>query len=95
MDQEMVMLDAVLLAEAKDNANWAGLAALTDSFPEGEMRQLVAAAVEEAQGTEAEHLQWASDMRTQLVSLQSSSSALTAMGAKAEELVARIQGWFS
>src|SRR5699024_7391206 len=28
MDQEMVMLDAVFLAEAKDNANWATLGAL-------------------------------------------------------------------
>src|SRR5690606_162675 len=56
MDQEMVMLDAVFLAEAKDNANWSALAAMVDSFPDGDIRDRVRTAVEEAQATEAEHL---------------------------------------
>lgn len=95
MDQEMVMLDAVFLAEAKDNSNWAALAALLPSFPEGEVQDLVRTAVEEAQATEAEHLEWANDMRVKLVGLQASSSAMTAMGVKAEEMMARIQDWFA
>src|ERR671910_789444 len=33
MTQELVMLDAVLLAEAKDHANWACLSALTGELP--------------------------------------------------------------
>ena len=35
MTQELVMLDAVLLAEAKDHANWAGLVGARDRLPRG------------------------------------------------------------
>lgn len=89
------MLDAVFLAEAKDNSNWAALAALVDTFPQGEVRDLVRNAVEEAQSTEAEHLEWAGEMRTKLIGLQASSSAVTSMGVKAEEMMAKIKGWFA
>lgn len=94
MDQEMVMLDAVLVAEAKDTSNWLALASLIDSFPEGQTRNLVQAAVDDASGQEAEHLNWAREMRTKMVGLQASSSAMTAAGAKAEEMLATVKSWF-
>lgn len=94
MDQEMVMLDAVFLAEAKDNANWATLGALVASVP-SELRDVVSEAVEEARATEAEHLEWAKEMRIKMMRLQASSSTMAAMGAKTEEIMARIKGWFS
>ena len=46
MTAELVMLDAVLLAEAMDHANWSGLAQLADGLPEGEVRDAVRAAVD-------------------------------------------------
>lgn len=94
MDQEMVMLDAVFLAEAKDNANWAALNALVASFP-SELQGRVRTAVEEARVNEVEHLEWAKEMRLKMIGLQASSSTMADVGAKAEELMARVQDWFS
>lgn len=94
MDQEMVMLDAVFLAEAKDNANWAALNALVASFP-SELQERVRTAVEEARVNEVEHLEWAKEMRLKMIGLQASSSTMADVGAKAEELMARVQDWFS
>lgn len=93
--QELVMLDAVLLAEAKDHANWSGLSHLVDTFPEGELRSAVREAVERVEPEEDEHVGWAQDIRTKLIGAQVSSSAVQSMTAKAEEVVARIQGLFS
>ena len=95
MTQELVMLDAVLLAEAKDHANWSGLSQLVAEFPEGEMRSAVQEAVDRVEPEEDEHLGWAQDMRTKLISAQVKSGAMQTMTAKAEEMVARIEGLFS
>ena len=40
VSQELVMLDAVLLAEAKDHANWSCLAGMVDDLPAGAVRDL-------------------------------------------------------
>jgi hypothetical protein len=95
MTQELVMLDAVLLAEAKDHANWSGLAQLVDVMPEGEVRDAVREAVERVEPEEDEHFGWAQDMREKLISAQVRSGAVQSMTAKAEEMVARVQGLFS
>lgn len=95
MTQELVMLDAVMLAEAKDHANWSGLSQLVDTFPEGEIRDHVRRAVERVEPQEDDHLGWAQETRTKLIALQVSSGAMAAAGAKAEEMVARVKGWFS
>jgi ferritin-like metal-binding protein YciE len=95
MTQELVMLDAVLLAEAKDHANWVGMSQLVSAFPEGELRSAVQAAVDEVLPQEDDHVNWAQDMRTKLISAQVTSSAMQTMTAKAEEMVARIEGLFS
>ena len=95
MSRELVMLDAVLLAEAKEHTNWSGLAQLVDVMPEGEVRDAVREAVERVEPAEDEHLAWAQDMRTKLISAQVRSGAVQTLTAKAEEMVARIQGLFS
>jgi hypothetical protein len=95
MTHELVMLDAVLLAEAKDHANWSGLAQLLDVVPEGEARDAVRAAVERVEPEEDEHLGWVQDMRTKLISTQVRSGAMQTAAAKAEEMVARVQGLFA
>jgi hypothetical protein len=95
MTQELVMLDAVLLAEAKDHANWSGLSQLVDEFPEGELRDAVRAAVDQVEPEEDEHLTWAQDMRTKLISAQAKSGAMQSTAAKVEEMMARVQGLFS
>jgi hypothetical protein len=95
MTQELVMLDAVLLAEAKDHANWSGLSQLVTAFPEGEIRDAVREAVDRVEPEEDEHVGWAQDMRSKLISAQVQSGAMRTVAAKAEEMVARIQGLFS
>lgn len=89
------MLDAVMLAEAKDHANWSGLSRLVDTFPEGEVRDHVRRAVGQVEPQEDEHLGWAQDMRSKMIALQVQSGAMATMGAKAEEMVARVKDWFS
>lgn len=95
MTQELVMLDAVLLAEAKDHANWACLAALVPDMPEGEVRDAFQSAVDQVGAQEDAHVEWAQDMRCKMISAQVRSSSMQAMGQKAEELVARIQSLFA
>jgi hypothetical protein len=95
MTQELVMLDAVLLAEAKDHANWSGLSQLVDVVTEGEVHDAVREAVERVEPEEDEHMGWARDIRIKLISAHVRSSAVQSVTAKAEETVARIQGLFS
>lgn len=94
MTQELVMLDAVLLAEAKDQANWACLAAMVEDLPEGKVREAFQAAVDEVEVQEDEHLTWAQDTRCRMISLQSTSGPTTSLTMKAEEVVARIRSLF-
>ena len=95
MTQELVMLDAVLLAEAKDHANWSGLSQLVPEFPEGDVRDAVQETVDQVEPEKDKHLDWAQNMHTKLISAQVRSGAAQSMTAKAEEMVARIQGLFS
>lgn len=93
MTQELVMLDAVLLAEAKDHANWSCLSKLAESMPVGDdVRAAFEGAVGQVEPQEDEHLAWAQDMRCKMISMQANSSAAQTLGAKAEEVMARIKG---
>lgn len=91
MTQELVMLDAVLLAEARDHANWSGLADLVPMFPEGPARDAVQRAVGQVTGEEDEHLEWARSTRKKLIALQAKSTVATTVVATAEDLMARVK----
>jgi hypothetical protein len=95
MTQELVMLDAVLLAETRDHANWSGLADLVPSFPAGEARDAVQRAVDRVEPQEDEHLEWATSTRKKLIALQAKSTVAGTLAATAEEAMARIKGWLS
>jgi rubrerythrin len=95
MVEEMTMLDAVFLAESMDHANWHTLSEIVPSLPEGELRDRFQAAVSEVEEQEDEHLEWAKTTKLRMVKLQLESSLATSLGVKAEELLARIQSWFS
>jgi hypothetical protein len=94
MTQELVMLDAVLLAEAKDHANWSCLAGMVDDLPDGDVRDTFQAAIDEIEVQEDEHFRWAQDMRCRLISLQATSGPTSSLALKAEEMMARIKGLF-
>jgi rubrerythrin len=95
MTAEMAMLDAVYLAETMCHTNWELLSKLCDTMEDGEPRAAVRAAVEEVEGQEDEHLEWARTTKARLVQLQAQSSVATTVGVKTEELVARIKSWFT
>jgi ferritin-like metal-binding protein YciE len=94
MTQELVMLDAVLLAEAKDHANWSCLAGMVDDLPDGDVRDTFQAAIDEIEVQEDEHFRWAQDMRCRMISLQATSGPTSSLALKAEEMMARIKGPF-
>jgi hypothetical protein len=94
MTQELVMLDAVLLAEAKDHANWSCLAGMVDDLPDGDVRDTFQAAIDEIEVQEDEHFRWAQDMRCRMISLQATSGPTLSLALKAEEMMARIKGLF-
>lgn len=95
MTRELVMLDAVLLAETRDHANWSGLAGLVQRFPPGQPRDAVRRAVEQVEAEEDQHLEWVRSTRSKMIALQASGSPVAAVGAKAEEAVARIRNLFA
>jgi len=94
MTQELVMLDAVLLAEAKDHANWSCLSSLVGHMPDGDVRGAFQAAVERVEPQEDDHFGWAQDMRCKMIATQARSGALQGAGQKAEELIAQVKGLF-
>jgi hypothetical protein len=93
MTQEMVMLDAVLLAESLDHANWTAMTELAGDLPDGALKEAFVAAVTEVGVEENDHLMWARDTKTALIRLQARSRMMAAAGAKAEGLVETIRGW--
>ncbi len=95
MTAEMAMLDAVLLAETIDNANWTTLGQLATQLPDGDLRTAFEQAVTQVKAEEDEHLDWALDTKAKLTMLQAQSSMMAAAGAKMEEMIDRVRGWLS
>jgi hypothetical protein len=95
LTQELVMLDAVLLAEAKDQANWSCVAGMVEDLAPSTARDALESAVEDVEVQEAEHLTWARDTRCRMISLQATSGPTTSLSMKAEEVVARIKNMFA
>jgi rubrerythrin len=59
LTMELAMLEAVLLAERKDQANWKLLRALADQLPDSVPAQAIRRAVEQVDPQEDEHVRWA------------------------------------
>jgi ferritin-like metal-binding protein YciE len=94
MTQELVMLNAVVLAETIDHANWQTLAELTDSLSDGDAKDALSRAVEQVLPQEQEHFGWAEGMRQQMILLQVRSKALQTVGLGASALMDKIHGLF-
>lgn len=94
MTQEMVMLDAVLLAETVDHSNWSCLSSLTQEMAPGEARDALAQAVGKVEDQEDEHVRWATEMRARMIVTLATNRTMAKAATKAEELIARIKGLF-
>jgi rubrerythrin len=60
---EMTMLEAVMLAEAKDRANWEMMTQLAEQMAESPVREQMRQASEKVLGQEIDHHSWARDTR--------------------------------
>jgi rubrerythrin len=59
LTMELAVLEAVLLAERKDQANWKLLRLLADQLPDSVPAQAIRRAVEQVEPQEDEHVRWA------------------------------------
>lgn len=94
MDQEMAMLNAVVLAETIDSANWETLAALAEGLEGGEVKDAMNRAVERVLPQEVEHIDWPRQMRQQMMILQARSKATQTVGLGATALMDKIHSLF-
>ncbi len=92
---EMVMLDAVFLAESIDHANWKTLTALIASMDDSPLQGQLREIIDQVEQEEDEHLEWARDMRERMTMLEAKSSAMAGAMLRVEEVVTRVRGWFS
>lgn len=75
---ELAMLEAVVLAEAKDHANWELLAQLAAAMAEGDVRNALTDAAAQVLAQEEEHYGWARTTRAQLLFTQATGGRLPA-----------------
>lgn len=94
MDQEMAMLNAVVLAETIDSANWETLAALGEALPDGPVKEAMTRAVEQVLPQEEEHIDWPRQMRMRMVLLQAQGKAARSIGLSTTALMERIHSLF-
>jgi rubrerythrin len=95
MEQEAVMLDAVLVAETVDHANWSVLAKIVNALPEGPVRSALADAVAEVEPQEDEHLAWARDTKARMTMMQVTSPTMAGAMGGMEAIAAKVRDMFS
>jgi rubrerythrin len=89
--RELAMLEAVLLAETKDHADWSFLTDLVEHVPEGQARAALTAAVQEVEPEEDEHVGWAKDMWHKMSMLQARSTMTMKIADFTEKAMATVK----
>lgn len=96
--QELGMLDAVLLVEAKDRSNWRALAAVVDAFPDDEAGRMLRAASQQVLADEEEHFGWAEQTRNGLLATQlhnGRAGKTASSDDSASDSARAVRAWFS
>ena len=88
---EQAMLDAVMLAEAKDHANWKMLMKVAEKLPDGQAKEAFQWAVAPVEQQEDEHLEWASSTMEKLFMAQAASSLAEKGMRVAEKAVGQVK----
>jgi rubrerythrin len=91
LPREMAMLEAVLLAETKDHADWSLLATLCDDLPDGPTREALRRAVAEVEPEEDEHVEWARTTWQRMTMMQAKSSTMMKITDFAEKAFATVK----
>lgn len=96
---ELVMLDAVLMAETRDRANWDGLAALAEDLTDSAVRERIRLATNRVADEEDEHVRWATTQRAKLLRMLAHGVSVDEVDGDgdrvSEGIVDRIRHWFS
>jgi len=95
MTRELAMLDAVVLAETVDRANWLAIEQIGAELSDGDAKAAFTAASDRVRPQEDEHIGWATEKRAQLVHLQATRPVITGMAATAESAMDWFKGLFS
>jgi hypothetical protein len=95
LTRELAMLDAVVLAETIDNANWELIGQLVGKFDEGPARSALQAAVDEVRPQEDEHVMWAVQTRRRMLLKQATHPMVAAATASAEAALDWVKGLLS
>jgi rubrerythrin len=97
MTAELAMLEAVMVAEAKDRGNWVVLAQLAARMAKSDLRRQFETVSADVLAQEEEHYTWASDTRSALLLSMAAVSAADGLGTSPpkeptrDELYARAQ----
>jgi len=94
MTRELVMLDAVVLAETIDLANWQVLEELVDTL-DGTHRDALARALADVLNQEKEHIGWAAETRRRMVMMQAKHPAVAGLASGAEAAIDWIRDLFA
>jgi len=89
--REMAMLEAVVLAETKDHADWSLLQSMLERMDEGDARTAVQEAVAQVEPEEDEHIRWARDTWKRMATMQLSSSLAMKVTEFTEHAVATVK----
>jgi hypothetical protein len=95
LPREMAMLEAVLLAETKDHADWAFLAALVNDLDASPVRDALQDAVDRVEPEEDEHVEWARNTWTRMNTMQVHSTAAMKVADFSEKAFASIKNALS
>lgn len=95
MTAEMIMLNAVLVAETIDHADWEGVKAMADSAPLRSGRRRPARGLRPRRPRRGRAPGLGTTMRLRMTKMHASSEAIATMGAKTEEMIATVNDRFS
>jgi rubrerythrin len=88
---DLVILEAVVLAETKCHADWTLVQKLTEEMPKGEARAAFQAAVDQVEEQEDEHIRWARDTWENMILLQARSTLVQKGVAMAEKAMHKVK----
>jgi len=91
LQREMAMLEAVILAETKDHADWTLLATLANDLPDGPEKEAMRRAVARVEPEEDEHVAWSKDMWTRMATLQVKSTTMMKLADMTERALATVR----
>jgi len=77
---ELAMLEAVMLAEAKDRANWELMAQLPAQMTDGALRTQMETTASEVLAQEEEHYTWARDTRAEMLFAMATAGSVPVSG---------------